>query len=335
LNSSEILAKNHDIHLHSRDFSDGSHSVMEVARHAARWQDAPRWVGLSDHSPRENTHIQRYLHELRGFQQELFNLDGILLLAGIELDWNPAGPAFENLNPDGLDYCIAAYHGMNFSTAADVEKYLQLAANHPFSDVAAHPDRFLGNVDPLSIEWKKVFDSFSQKKVLCEYNLTTPLHADILAIAINQTRVNFVISSDTHDFRNMGVRRIIDAWSEMLGGGFELAKDYLIGLLKMECSQKQAETFSRLFATSQHLDELQKKVYLRSLNASKEPTLLPEEEMLLHTLEIIPECAVDKDFLLRRLERFTALPPERIISLLKVEDFKEMVDRGRQCRKRV
>jgi hypothetical protein len=260
---------------------------------------------------------------------------GVQLLAGIELDWNPAGSATDKLKLDGLDYCITAYHGMNFSTAGEVEKYFELAASHPYSDLVAHPDRFLGNVDPLSIGWEKVFNDFSLKKVLCEYNLTTPLHPDILAIAINQTQVNFVISSDTHDFRNIAVSRIVDAWSEMLGGGYELANEYLTALLKLGCSRKQAETFSRLFASRELLDDLQKRVYLRSLNPGKEANILPEEKMFLHILEIIPECALDKDFLLKRLDRFTSLPVERIISLLKVEEFKDWIDQSRQCRKRL
>jgi hypothetical protein len=82
------------------------------------------------------------------------------------------------------------------------------------------------------------------------------------------------------------------------------------------------------------LDALQQKVYIGSRNLKGDkPSLSPEEGMLVNILEGIPECALDKDFLLRRLDRFTTLPAERIHSLLQVDDFKEMIGNGRQMRK--
>ena len=185
----------------------------------------------------------------------------------------------------GLDYVIAAYHGMGFSTAAQVEKYYGLVTRHPFTDVAAHPDRFLGSVDPLAVGWEGIFNDFAQNQVICEYNLTTPLHPEILAIAIDQTDVKFTIGSDTHDFRDIGVRRVIDAWSEMLGGGFELAYEYLIGLLKLACSRSQTQALSRLFATRPLLDDLQSRIYRRSLDPEREKEQISaEEEQLLRIL---------------------------------------------------
>ena len=333
MNSADILAGNHDIHMHSRDFSDGSHSVIEVVCQTARWQRAPRWVGLSDHSPKNNDQVQHYLQKLYGMQQELLSQDSITLLAGIELEWNSTGPADSQLTLSGLDYVIASYHGRKFSTARGVEKYFELVMRHPFSDGAAHPDRFLGSVDPLSVGWEEIFKGFSRTNVLCEYNLTTPLHPQILEIAINRTDVNFVIGSDTHDFRNIGIRRVVDAWGEMLGGGFVLAREYLVSLLKLECSSAQIKTLYELFETNQLLDSLQRKLYLNSFNKkNRADHLSAGERKLLQTLESIPECALDKDFLLRRLDRFNTLPSERIISLLPVEDFKDAIRIGRQKR---
>jgi hypothetical protein len=224
---------------------------------------------------------------------------------------------------------------MKLSTASQVELYFERVVLHEYTDVVAHPDRFLGSVDTLLVKWEDVFNTFKSREIRCEYNLTTPLRPEILAIAMQRTDVNFVIGSDTHDFRSIAVRRIIDAWSESLGGGYELAREYLLSLLKMACSPEQIRTLSRLFETIQLLDELQKKIYLgsRSLRADN-PSLLPEEGMLVNILEGIPECALDKDFLLRRLDRFTNLPAERIHSLLQVDDFKEMVGYGRQMRKK-
>ncbi len=322
----DILSRNHDIHMHSRDFSDGSHPVMDVVQFAARWQDSPRWVGLSDHSPQEEDQLLLYIHKLSSCKQELLDQEGITLLTGIELEWNSTGLVCGKLPLTGLDYVIAAYHGGKFSTAGQAEMYYELVTHHPYSDVIAHPDRFLGSVDTLSIGWEKVFNGCSSRAVICEYNLTTPLHPEILAIAIDNTDVNFVIATDTHDFRSLAVRRVIDAWSEMLGGGYEPAREYLISLLKMTCSAAQTRNLARLFETRQLLDGLQNKLYLRSLNSSENAILLaPEEERLIQTLEDFPECTIDKDFLFQRLDRFSSLPAERIVSLLKEGEFKNAV----------
>ena len=164
----------------------------------------------------------------------------------MELDWTPAGPTLAESALTGLDYALAAYHGKDFSTAAQVEKYFGFVSNHHYSDVIAHPDRFLGSVDTLSINWEHVFKIFKSHEINCEYNLTTPLRPEILAVAMERTDVNFIIGSDTHDFRSIAVRRIVDAWSESLGGGYELAREYLLGILKMECTRSQIITLSRI-----------------------------------------------------------------------------------------
>ena len=122
-----------------------------------------------------------------------------------------------------------------------------MVALHTYTDVVAHPDRFLGSVDTLSVNWENILNNFKSHEIVCEYNLTTPLRPEIMEIAMKRTNVNFVIGSDTHDFRSIAVRRIIDAWSESQGGGYEPAREYLLNLLRMDCSLKQLGTFSRLF----------------------------------------------------------------------------------------
>ena len=203
-----------------------------------------------------------------------------------------------------------------------MENYFGFVSNHLYTDVVAHPDRFLGGVDTLSINWEQIFNNFKSHENICEYNLTTPLRPEILAVAMERTNVNFIIGSDTHDFRSIAVRRIIDAWSESLGGGYEIAREYLINLLKMACSRSQINTLSQLFSSSQLLDKLQSKVFLRSLNprTNKRP-LLNEENLLVNILESIPECSLDKDFLIHRFDRFSRLPEGRIKSLLNVNEF--------------
>jgi histidinol phosphatase-like PHP family hydrolase len=333
MKSEDILAHNHDSHFHSQEFSDGSHPAVDVARYVARWQEHPRWVGLCDHSPKEEDQIRNYRRDLGAIQKRLFEQDGIMLLAGMELEWKPSGPVIAGGALAELDYVLASYHGMSFSTANQVEKYFELVAQYPYSDGVAHPDRFLGSVDALTIDWESIFKNLKSHEVWCDYNLTMPLRPEILDIAINRTQVNFMIASDTHDYHDIAVRRVIDAWSESLAGGYSLAKAYLLDLLKMVCSPQEVARLSELFATRALLIALQDKLYLRSLDSNRENIiLLPDEELLLSALAKIPEGAVDQEFLTRRLDRFTSLPPERIPSLLAVEAFKELVKHGRQKR---
>lgn len=67
----DILSRNHDIHMHSIDFSDGIHPALDVVRHASRWQAMPRWVGLSDHNPLGFEQAQLYIRVVREFIRNL------------------------------------------------------------------------------------------------------------------------------------------------------------------------------------------------------------------------------------------------------------------------
>lgn len=327
-----LLQRNHDIHLHSRDYSDGKHPVRDVIRFAARWQDPPRWVGLSDHNPTDEILLGSYIQQVHQLRDELAGSDGIGLLVGMEMEWTPAGPALDGAMLSELDYILAGYHGMNFSTAEQAEDFFRTVASFLYSDVVAHPDRFLGKVDPLSIDWVSVFSNFESQHVACEYNLTTPLRTEILSTALKQTDVNFVIGSDTHDFRSIGVRRIVDAWSESLGGGFDQSYDYLLSLIRLENSPAQVTAFAGLFETDATLDKFQHKLFLRSMGTTKDIPLTSDEEKLVHLLDNIPECDLDKEFLAQRLERFSGVAAGRILSTLSCDEFRNAVQQGRQWR---
>lgn len=332
MDSTALLHRNHDLHMHSRDFSDGKHPLRDVIRFAARWQEPPRYVGLSDHNPGTELQLSSYIQKVRELRHELRESDGIDLLVGMELEWAPTGPALSGTGLADLDYILAGYHGMAFSTAEQAEWYFNTAASFQYTDIVAHPDRFLGQVDPLSINWASVFSSFALHKVVCEYNLTTPLRAEVFSIALNQTDVRFVIGSDTHDFRSIGVRRIVDAWSESLGGGYDQAYDYLMNLMKLVFSPAQSTTLVRLFETRQVLDEFQHKLFMRSLGKTGDYPLEENEERLITALNKIPEGELDRAFQSQRLERFASVAAERILSTLSCDDFRRSVKQGRETR---
>lgn len=330
MTGSEILAHNHDTHFHSREYSDGKHPVCEIAHFTSRWQTDPRWVGISDHSPDSEEPILRYLEGIHE-SQELLVAEGVTLLTGMEWEWKEVEPLYTSPHYDALDYILVGYHGMKFTRGEEVAAHYERISRNPYADIAAHPDRFLGTVDVMSIDWERIFNQFAERHVICEYNLTTPLHGQVYEIAARQTGVQFSIGSDTHDFRSIAVRRVIDAWSESIGGGFDLAYDYLTRLLRLECSAAQFRQYAKVFQTPELLDVFQHKLFLQSW--SDVPAELGGAEgAVVSLLDKIPENEIDKEFLTRRLERFAALPAERICSLLLVEGFLERISESRDLR---
>lgn len=328
----ELLSKNHDTHFHSQ-LSDSNHPVVEVARYVSRWQTAPKWAGLSDHSPQTGEQVRDYLNHLIPFRQELLEKNGITLLAGMELECSSAGIDLDKDALTGLDYGIASYHGISFSTPTEVEQHFSKISGELFADVIGHADKFLGKVDVLSINWEAIFHHFHKHSNLLEYNLTTPLQKEILDIAIQHSDVEFTISSDMHDFRDIATRRIVDAWSESLGGGYSASFQYLLEFLKLEFDSKVPIGLIAIFNTNARMNDFQKKVYLRSKGILNSTTLLNEEEdRLMSVLSKFPENEIDKDFISFRLERFSKVEPDRIVSLLPLQGFRNKLKAGRNRR---
>ena len=328
--ASSLLSRNHDLHMHSKEFSDGLHSLADVVQFAARWQAKPKWVGISDHSHDSNEQLERYFFETRRVNQKILSTTGIKVLTGLEVEWSGEGPAKPDLDLRPLDYVIAGYHGKKLNSPDEALRYFRLVAGYPYTDIVAHPDWFLGKVDRLAINWEVIFNTFSDSGVLCEYNLTTPLHPEILYLAIHNTEVSFTIGSDTHDFRYIGVKRIIDAWSETMAGGFELARDYLLAVLKLQTSTSAVLRYAQHFNTAEKLITLQDRVYALTLNsATKKVHLTEEESELIAALNQIPECKLDIEFNESRFIRFESLPADRIVSAYGIDEFERTIQQGR------
>jgi len=359
MNASEILSKNHDLHLHSQRFSDSWHSIQDVVRHGILWQVPPYWVGLSDHSPRleelvteeqadlvrrtspasapglyqrVDDLLQRYIEEVRSTGASL-QPENIRLLLGLELEWCQEGPLATPAALSKLDYVIAAYHGRQFTSPGQVERFLYRVASHPYTDIVAHPDQFLGKFDIHECNWKEVFSQFAAHHVLCEYNLATPLSAECFAVARDESEVMFVIGSDTHDFRDLSTRRVREAWSESLGGGFETARKYLTALLSLACAASRVCELSSLYSDPKRLEALELKMYTRTRRFQpRDVPLSADESDLIRILDEIPDNSLDRDFIVQRFTRFSGLPPERIASLLPADRFLEFIMQGRLCR---
>lgn len=372
MEAAELVVHNHDVHLHTKHHSDGWHTFEEVAAYALRWLQGDPWVGVSDHSPllenvlaarwpaaEPNTcqaiagqirrsslamrptvqqaidsGVRRYVAEARRAQQRIRETLNATLLVGLEVDCYLQGPSVTNGQLASVDYVLMAYHGRHIRDGAQAERFLVELIQHPFADVLAHPDTFLGPFDIHSCDWGGIFQQMAHFGVLCEYNLTTPLPQDLLETARDESLVQFVIGSDLHDFRKLSTRRIMDAWGESEGGGFELARDYLMAFLRRRCSRADLERCQALFDTRRKLAALESKIYARGrrFNAFDLP-LSEAERRLLECLDAEWDDALDRQFLEARLRRFSSLPAERIVSTMAAEEFLTTIQANRELRR--
>lgn len=366
----EILTGNHDLHTHTSRFSDAWHSPEEVFSFAMRWNDGVRYAGISEHSPAiedalVNLHpgespsqqkeysdamrrgamvpldLQRWMDEKTGqiiafHQGHRFDVEkkaGGAMLVGLELDWFDESASIRQDALTGLDYCLCAYHGRRFQHQAQAEQLLLRMTDYPFCDVVAHPDAFLGDFPVSACNWELIFNRMAENGVLCEYNLTTPLQDDILLRALHGSEVKFIIGSDIHDFRCRSTRRIMDAWSESQAGGFEIARAYLLAMLQDSLSAGDLKPCRELFATPQALSRLEARMYARIRKSGGNALeMSPHEVMIYQALDDYPGVEHDREFLLRRLERFASVPRERIASTWKQDELVSLLKEGRQRR---
>ena len=232
-----------------------------------------------------------------------------------------------------LDYVLMAYHGRHASSPLQAQALLARMVSHPYTDVIAHPDTFLGSFDRRACDWRATFQHMARCGVLCEYNLTTPLPPDLFEIARDQSDVRFVIGSDVHDFRQRSTRRITDAWSESEGGGFDLARAYLNRVLSRRCGSRELARLSALFETPEDLAVLEGRVYARRRRFNPvEAPFSDLERVLLAHLDAEPDDELDRRFLAHRMERFASVSDGRIVSTLAVEPFLDLIRANRRLR---
>ena len=363
-----LLASNHDLHLHSR-YSDGWHSVEEVTGFALRWLEADRWVGLSDHSPflpevirncmpagtarardvlaRQilrsspvghppvqraiDDGVRAYIRAAGEDRPRVRALHKANLLIGLEVEWCLDGPAVSPDVLDELDYVIAGYHGRGLRDPTEAEEFLHRVIRHPHTDVIAHPDRFLGPFDVLRCDWDALFEEMARRHVLCEYNLTTPLRDELLTLALAVPDLQFVIGSDTHDFRRRCHRRVMDAWAESAAGRFRLAREFLDRFLLRD--QDKGEPMRELYRSPGDLAALEGRVWRRTRRVDPSDELLsPREQDFLELLDRDASDTLDREFLAARLTRFTAIPSRRLASLLPENELRALVRRNRSLR---
>ena len=190
------------VHCHT-DYSDGQHSVEEMARGAeARGM---RYVTITDHSPSAFyaggvglDRLARQWEEIARVQARV----GIRLLRGTECDILRDGALdYPDSVLEQLDIVIASVHQRHRMTAEQMTERLLTAMRHPRFKVWGHAlGRYLLSRPPIACDVERVLDAATESRVAIEIN-GDPYRLDMEPRWIREARrrgLRFVISSDAH-----------------------------------------------------------------------------------------------------------------------------------------
>ncbi len=200
-----------DLHMHTTS-TDGRADAWTMAR-AAR--DAGlNYVAITDHS--RALAMANGLDEHRALEQARAvralngrdDLDGLVVLAGIECDILPDGRldlAYDCLAQ--LDIVIASVHSALYQSESEMTDRLLSAMECPWVDVIAHPTgRLIMKREPGRAHMDRVFDAAAAHGVAFEIN-SQPDRLDlddVLARRARERGVMIIIDSDAHSPTALG-----------------------------------------------------------------------------------------------------------------------------------
>ncbi|MGB9950884.1 helix-hairpin-helix domain-containing protein (plasmid) [Haloarcula marismortui] len=208
-----------DLQIHT-DYSDGSHSVREMAEAAD--ERGLEYILISDHGPGAPipSKVDAESFEQQGAEIDRLNSDDdvlVTVLQGIEAE----------ITEDGLDisadWCrkcelvVAALH----SRPNDPTRLIRETLEDSSVDILAHPsNRLLNQREPLEIAWDSIIETAVDEGVAIEIN-AQPARLDLDWELVQQYRdtVDFVISTDAHttgelDHMHLGVSQARRGWCE-------------------------------------------------------------------------------------------------------------------------
>jgi DNA polymerase (family X) len=213
-----------DLQMHST-WSDGSHTIEDMARACRELGYA--YCAITDHS--RSTRVARGL-DAPGFRrqwQEIDKvrqqLDGIIVLKGVELDILPDGSLdLPDGVLDGFEIVLVSVHSKLDMPKARMTKRVLKALSHPAVDILAHPTgRLLNKRQPVEIDLEDVFHAAKERDVALEID-AQPQRLDLNDVHVYRARelgVKIVINSDAHSvdqlrFMRYGVDQARRGWLE-------------------------------------------------------------------------------------------------------------------------
>jgi DNA polymerase (family X) len=213
-----------DLQMHST-WSDGSHTIEAMAR--ACQERGYEYCALTDHS--RSTRVARGL-DAQGFRRQWKEidkvrrqLDGIIVLKGVELDILPDGALdLPDEVLEGFDIVLVSVHSQLNMPQAQMTKRVLKALSHPAVDILAHPTgRQLNKREPVQIDLEDVFHAAKEHDVALELD-AQPQRLDLNDVHLYRAReigVKIVIDSDAHSvehlrFLRYGIDQARRGWIE-------------------------------------------------------------------------------------------------------------------------
>jgi len=200
------------LHMHSK-WTDGGNTIEEMAR--ACKELGYEYCAITDHS--QSTRVAGGLNvtELRKQRQEVERvrqrLDGVSLLAGIEVDILPDGSL--DLPDDvlaELDIVVASVHSHLQMSQKQMTERILTALAHPTVDILAHPtERLINKREPIAVDLEAVFQAAKENDVALELN-AQPDRLDLSDIQVSRARelgVKIAVNSDAHSVENLRFMR--------------------------------------------------------------------------------------------------------------------------------
>ncbi|MBI4461961.1 MAG: DNA polymerase/3'-5' exonuclease PolX [Acidobacteria bacterium] len=213
-----------DLQMHTTA-SDGKNSIEEMAQAAKK--HGYEYIALTDHSKAvtvaNGLDEKRTLEQIKKIHQAQLRVDGIRLLAGMEVDILKDG----RLDLDDevlaqLDVVVASVHSyMSLEPAAMTDRMMR-AFENPHLMILAHPTgRLLLRRDPFAYDLERVLDEAAGRGIALECN-AYPDRLDLKDVHLRMAKergVKIVISTDSHStthlpFMKYGVLMARRGWLE-------------------------------------------------------------------------------------------------------------------------
>ncbi|AXG06377.1 DNA polymerase/3'-5' exonuclease PolX [Haloplanus rubicundus] len=206
-----------DLQLHT-DYSDGSHSVREMAE-AAVERDL-EYILVTDHGPHAPipSTLDRESFEEQQADIETVNDDlDITVLQGIEAEITDSGL---ELSDDWYEHCDLIVAGMHSDPSNSTERVVTALQDFPV-DIFAHPsNRLINEREPLNLDMETVMETAAEEDVAVEIN-AQPERLDLDWASVKEYRetVSYVVSTDAHttgelDFMHLGIAQARRGWCE-------------------------------------------------------------------------------------------------------------------------
>ncbi len=206
-----------DLQMHT-DYSDGTHSVREMAEAAA--ERDREYVLVTDHGP--HAPIPSTL-DRDTFEEQRADIDAtnddldVTILQGIEAEITKEGLEIPTAWYDHCDLIVAGMHG----TPSDPTALVVNAFTEFPIDIFAHPsNRLINEREPLDLDVDTVMETAAEENVAIEIN-AQPERLDLDWASVKEYRdtVQYVVSTDAHttgelDFMHLGVAQARRGWCE-------------------------------------------------------------------------------------------------------------------------